>query len=63
MIDELPKIGDLIVYCARSEFICAIGIYWNDPHDPRGPVPSRPDPLRWENVTHWFKIDPVPKHN
>lgn len=57
--DKLPEKGDRIVYCSRTRYVSAIGRYWNDAYDVRGPIPSRPDWLTWDTVTHWFKLDEV----
>lgn len=59
--DQLPCKGDLIVYCSNTRHISAIGIYWGDPNDPKGLIPSCPNYLTWEKVTHWFKLDEVDK--
>lgn len=58
--DELPEPGDYIVYCSRHRYISAVGFYWGN-LDPLGPVPSCPDWLPWNIVTHWFKLDDIPE--
>lgn len=59
--NRLPEKGQLIVYCAKSRHVSAIGIYWDDKHDPLGPIPSRPNWLTWDTVTHWMPLPETPK--
>ena len=59
--ERLPDTGDMIIYCSKTNRVSSIGMYWNDPNDPRGPVPSRPDYLTWDTVTHWILLPEVPK--
>lgn len=59
--EKLPNKGDMIIYCSKTKRVSSIGIYWDDPDDPRGPIPSRPGWLKWENVTHWMELPEVQK--
>ena len=59
--DSLPKKGSLIIYCSKTHHVSAIGYYWNDENDPRGPIPSCPNWLTWDSVTHWMPLPEVPK--
>ncbi len=61
--DRLPEKGMMIIYCSNTNIVSSIGIYWDDPQDPRGPVPSRPDYLTWKTVTHWMPLPEVPQIN
>lgn len=52
---RLPKEDDIIVYSCGSVITSCVGRYCGE-HDP---MPSAPNWLPWENVTHWFKLDEI----